>query len=194
MLSGGQSRRFGQDKAALRHPDGRSLLERGCALAAALPARVVVVGPAPPAGVAHATDPGCGPLAALAAAHRAFPAAAGALWLPVDLPCLDAAALQALAAPLPPGVALRVGAGTDGAAGPAVPLPGRVGPAAIARLLAADAAGERSLARALHGLPAAWLGPAGLRAAGADPRALTDADTPDGWAALLGAPPAPPTR
>lgn len=188
MLSGGQSRRFGHDKAALLHPDGRTLLARTCALAAALPAAVVVVGPEAPPGVARCADPGEGPLAALAAAHAAFPEVTEALWLPVDLPCLDLPALRALAAPLPAGIDLRAAAAGH------PPLPGWVGAAAIRRLGPAVAAGERSLRRALEALPALALDAAALDAAGAHPHALRDADTPAGWTALVGTPPAPAAR
>jgi molybdenum cofactor guanylyltransferase len=104
VLAGGASRRMGRDKATLP-VDGVELAVRVVATAARVAAPVVLVAPAGhPAealgrrlGAAVVTDPGAGPLAALAAALAAL-RAPYVLALAADHPCLQVGLLARLLA------------------------------------------------------------------------------------------------
>jgi molybdenum cofactor guanylyltransferase len=189
VLIGGASRRFGSDKASLRVA-GASIVDRvaGCARDAGL--RPVLLGRDPGAvGALEAwawrldDEPDGGPLRAIVTAARAAGSpGAPIVVLPVDLPRVTAAHVALLAAPLGRGAAWRCVA----TGGRAAPLPGALGPVAIAALADAAARGERSLWRALVGVARAELTSADLEAAGLDPRGLHDADTAEAWARLVG--------
>ncbi|GAA5533442.1 putative molybdenum cofactor guanylyltransferase [Deinococcus aluminii] len=94
ITAGGQSRRFGSDKAAARL-EGRTLLEHVAASLAGCPLRLLIAPPGRYAlpgwqGVPD-TRPGEGPLAALEAALQAAQAEVGPGWLAfagVDMPRL----------------------------------------------------------------------------------------------------------
>lgn len=91
VLSGGGSRRMGIDKAALAHPDGGTWLDRARRTLRPWCRLVAVAGPWAPGGVPRLSDApeGAGPLAGIAAAGRAFPAARHFLVLAVDLPLAE---------------------------------------------------------------------------------------------------------
>lgn len=103
ILAGGQSRRMGTDKAALRI-DQSTLLERTAHLARAVTSRVFVIGrerphdwPQPLSDVRFILDehPDCGPLGGLQSAlHNLDKAHHKVLLLACDLPRLNEAALH----------------------------------------------------------------------------------------------------
>ena len=99
VLAGGQSRRFGSDKA-LAMLDGATLLDRAVATLAALCSEVVVVGRdvAPVPVVPDHPAPGMGPLGGIAGALRHANSGGfdAVLSLPVDAVGFDAAGLSAL--------------------------------------------------------------------------------------------------
>jgi len=143
---------MGRDKALLPHPAGGTLLAHAVALALGRAARVVLLSGDgrryPELGLPELADAaaGAGPLGGLVAGLRA---AAGAplLLLPVDLPYLDPAALEALiAAHARGGAPLTVAS----EAGRLSPLPSIWEPACRDAAEAALAAGRL----ALHGLAA----------------------------------------
>ena len=107
MLAGGESRRYGRDKAA-EVVGGSSLLARAAGtLAEVLPRVVVVSSRAPPTRAwPHVPDlrPGRGPLAGIEAAltHAADLGLEGAFVLACDLPLVDAATVRAVIAALRP--------------------------------------------------------------------------------------------
>lgn len=107
VLAGGGSRRMGADKAALPHPDGGSWLDRARSALRPWCRLVAVAGPWVPSGVPRLVDApeGAGPLAGVAAAARAYPAAGHLLVLAVDLPRAAPGRLVA-AAQRRPGVAV----------------------------------------------------------------------------------------
>ena len=107
LLTGGKSRRMGQDKATLSGPDGRPLARRTAALLAAVADLVVEVGPGF-SGMASVSDawPGAGPLAATASGALALRGAGWhgpALVVATDLPGLTEALLRWLAGHPYPG-------------------------------------------------------------------------------------------
>lgn len=102
VLAGGRSSRMGQDKAALVHPDGRTLLRRCHDLLREAGCETIVISlrhdqeiPAGLDGVEIVRDPegaSGGPIAGIVAGMRKDPAADW-LVLACDLPRLDAATL-----------------------------------------------------------------------------------------------------
>ncbi len=176
ILAGGQSRRFGRDKAQVRVGE-RSMLEHVVAAAQPVAAAVVVVGgtgPLPP-GVAHVADlqPAGGPVQAVVAATRAWP---GQPWLLLgcDLPYLDSRLLAWLSQPLDPPFLARIPC----LGGRAQYLVSAWHPAAAAAFETAWAAGCASLREVAASLPHHAVDEAALAHAGLDPRCLQDVDTP----------------
>lgn len=110
LLSGGASRRMGTDKALLPHPAGGTWLEFSLARLAALPLPITLVshhqahqalarplrdGLGHPISVLEELPPREGPLLALDRLMAHHPGQ-GLLLCPVDMPWLEAAALEAL--------------------------------------------------------------------------------------------------
>lgn len=187
LLSGGASRRMGTDKALLPHPAGGTWLEFSLARLAALPLPITLVshhrahhalarplrdGRGQPITVLEEPPPREGPLLAIERLMAHHPGE-GLLLCPVDMPWLEAAALEALL-----GAAAIAAAATPAAPGPAAihlahdgrwlqPLLGvyPAHPRLRERLGAFTAAGGRRLQDWLAGeavVPVA-LPPAGLR-------------------------------
>ncbi len=148
VLAGGQSTRMGRDKAALKLPDGRTLLQRQVDLVRAAGAGSVLVSVQAGSeftgeGVRVVVDglPDAGPLAGIAAGLSAAPAGL-VLVLAVDMPAITAAHLQMLLALATP--ARGVVPVFDGQIEPLVAVyPSTLAASAEARL----AAGQR----AVHG-------------------------------------------
>jgi molybdopterin-guanine dinucleotide biosynthesis protein A len=105
VLAGGRSSRMGRDKAALVHPDGRTLARRACDLLGGAGCESVVLSLREdqeiPPGFSDSDpptvvrDPGVGPLAGIVAGMRLRPDADW-LVLACDLPRLDPATLTTL--------------------------------------------------------------------------------------------------
>ena len=186
ITAGGQSRRFGTDKAAaLLH--GRPLLAHVAGALAAFPDRVLIAPPdryaLPGWRALPDTHPGEGPLAGLEAAL----AAASPGWVAfvgVDLPGLTPAywaALVAVSADVPPGVR-SVQALDD--AGRAQPLGALYHTALRPRVTALLDAGERRLRQAAppeaEAVRTVELGPLGL-----SPALLRNVNTPADLALLV---------
>ncbi len=184
ITAGGQSRRFGTDKAAaLLH--GRPLLAHVAGALAAFPDRVLIAPPdryaLPGWRAVPDTRPGEGPLAGLEAAL----AAASPGWVAfvgVDLPGLTPAywaALVAASADAPPGVR-SVQALDD--AGRAQPLGALYHTALRPRVTALLDAGERRLRQAAppEAVRTVELGPLGL-----SPALLRNVNTPADLALLV---------
>jgi molybdopterin-guanine dinucleotide biosynthesis protein A len=174
LLTGGASRRMGFDKALVRI-GGVPLAQRVGRRARAVGAPALEVGPGHSGlELAPESEPGSGPLAALADGVRALRDrgfSGPALVLCTDLPLIDTATLMTL----------RNWPGSSSV----VPLLGGRPQPLCARWSAADldatpamvAAGERSLQ--------ALLARSGITLTGAiDPRRLSDADTPEELDAL----------
>lgn len=115
VLAGGRSSRMGRDKAALVHPDGRTLARRAFDLLRGAGCEAVVLSLRAdqeiPAGFSDAgpltivrdpAGPGVGPLAGIVAGMRLRPDA-DCLVLACDLPRLDAATLRFLVESKPEG-------------------------------------------------------------------------------------------
>ncbi|MCC7490921.1 MAG: NTP transferase domain-containing protein [Fimbriimonadaceae bacterium] len=176
VLAGGQSRRFGSDKAQAL-VDGRPMLARVVAAARAVVDPVVVIGgqgPLPDGALALPDLlPGGGPVQAVVAATRAWP---GRPWLLLgcDLPYLDPRLLQRLSRPLPLPALVRLPL----LEGRAQYLTSFWSPAAAAAFEAACGRGEQALRRVAGELPQEVLTAADLLAAGLDPAHLRDVDTP----------------
>ncbi len=112
VLAGGRSSRMGSEKAALVHPDGRTLLRRTCELLAAAGCDPVVISlrhgqeiPADAADFTIVRDPvgaDTGPIAGMLAGIRLDPAKN---WIVTacDLPNLDRETLEILIASKRPG-------------------------------------------------------------------------------------------
>ncbi len=155
ILCGGSSRRMGSDKARLAHPAGGTLIEHAIALAAGAAPRVLLLsgdgGRYPETGLLELPDaaPSAGPLGGLVAGLRAADGAP-LLLLPVDLPFLDAAALETLLAAHARGEAPVTVAGE---AGRLCPLPSIWDPACLKPAEAALAAGRRALHALIARLP-----------------------------------------
>jgi molybdopterin-guanine dinucleotide biosynthesis protein A len=155
ILCGGPSRRMGQDKARLAHPAGGTLIEHAVALAAAATPRVLLLsgdgGRYPETGLIELPDaePGAGPLGGLVAGLRAADGAP-LLLLPVDLPFLDAAALELL---LDAQAAGKAPLTVAGEAGRLCPLPSIWDPVCWKPAEAALAAGRFALHALIARLP-----------------------------------------
>ena len=183
LIAGGAGKRFGSPKALARFR-GETLVARGRAVLAQSCDAVVVVAPASmalpvPAGerVADRIE-GAGPLAAIVAGleSRAFDRA---LVLGVDLPRFEVAHARRLLAAWREDAALVPAPG-----GRAQPLASVFGPAAIAPLAAAIAAGRRALVPEVLALRPRLLDDAALVALDVPPACLEDADTPEALARL----------
>ncbi|ADY26544.1 molybdopterin-guanine dinucleotide biosynthesis protein A, putative [Deinococcus proteolyticus MRP] len=184
ILAGGQSRRFGSDKALARL-GGHTLLERVAASLDSCPQRLLLAPPGryalPGWTVQAEARAGEGPLAALETALAWAAAQAGPGWVAlsgVDYPLLTPAVWQVLAAAAGPGhlAAGFLGGGTD-----PEPLPALYHTALLPRVTAALDAGERRLRQPWLEEVGVWLDPL---AAGLPPGTLADADTPADLAAL----------
>ncbi len=154
VLAGGQSRRMGQDKAALVW-QGQTLLERMAQTARQVAPQVLVAGRARPGAWAGPdvpflpdAQPGEGPLRGLEAA-LGFAAPAGTLAVACDMPLLGADALRwlleqtLLSAPAKDGLAVRN-------AGQWEPLFSVYRPRCLTRVRERLAVGQRSLHRLIE--------------------------------------------
>lgn len=159
ILAGGRSSRFGRDKARVEVM-GVPSLERVRAAAEA------VVGD----GVRIHDAPAGGPLGAILESFARWPGR-DLIVLSCDVPLIDAATIERLAAPLDDADA-RVAR----VEGRAQPLAACYRTTAEAPLRAAWDAGERAIVRALDRLVIAWLD--------ASPTRLVDFDTPEDLVAL----------
>lgn len=174
LLTGGASRRLGQDKAEVR-VEGERLVDRSARLLAAVTHPVLEVGPGYTRLVR--VDEGTarrGPLAAVAAAVPALPSGVATLVLAVDMPRLTPALLAALVAHPSPHTVVPV----DGS-GRLQVLCARYSPEALAGAALAVAGGKRAMAALLDAAPYVTEGPqwwAPLAAPGTDP--FADIDTP----------------
>jgi molybdopterin-guanine dinucleotide biosynthesis protein A len=183
VLAGGRSTRMGRDKATLEL-GGERLVDRVVeAVRAALAAagerspRVVVAGDVPGHECVADAVPGLGPVAGLGAAAARLPGAEWLLAVPVDLPALTPAAL----APLLATRGARAAVAHEDHALPALLRAGRPLDEALAAVLAAPRAGDRSVLRLLDLLDVEWIP--------LDPRhapALANANTPAELRAALG--------
>jgi molybdopterin-guanine dinucleotide biosynthesis protein A len=183
ILAGGAGRRMGADKATLV-VDGTAMARRVAAVAAAVADPVVLVAPvghpATAVGLPVVTDPGQGPLAALAAALDALQAE-HVLVLAADHPGLRPELLALL-------LELRVGAPAVACRGPGGFLEPLVAVYERAPALAAArgrGAGDGSLRGLLAAVGARVLEPPSWRPADPDGRSFTDLDTPADLAAWL---------
>jgi len=196
-LCGGQSRRMGQDKALLLHPDGGTWLERTLLLLAGLERPVTLVSHQPShqqaaLGLAQRwgwgdrlellvePEPREGPLLALARLMELHPNQR-LLLCPVDMPWLRPSTLAALvAAPSDPSVILVA---HDGERRQPLlglyPSDGRH----RASIVAATAAGERGLQ--------CWIATVGFQELDLPPETLRNANRPDEAEPLWGGPQGP---
>jgi molybdenum cofactor guanylyltransferase len=176
LLTGGQSRRLGTDKALVRK-EGETLAARGARVLGAVCAPVLEVG-AGASGLPAVREepPGAGPLAALVAGAMALRERGsddGLLLLAVDLPFVEPPLLQLLAA-IDPGEGVVVPL----ADGRQQPLCAHYSPAALRRAGALAAEGERALKALLGAVDVDEIDePAWQRVS--PPRALDDIDTPE---------------
>jgi molybdopterin-guanine dinucleotide biosynthesis protein A len=176
LLTGGESRRMGRDKAVLVHGDGATLAVRLGELLAARCAPTVEVGPGR-SGLRAVPDehPGAGPLAACVTGWRALRAQGHhgpVAVLAVDMPAMTAAALDVVVAHPDAGSVVPV---IDGRP---QPLAARWSDAALGEAARLVADGQRSMAALLEVVP--WTAvrePAFAAAGGA--AAFDDVDTPD---------------
>jgi molybdopterin-guanine dinucleotide biosynthesis protein A len=180
LLTGGASRRLGQDKATLV-VGGERLCDRAARLLAEVADPVLEVGPG------HTwlptVDEGTerrGPLAAVAAGAAALPAGTAALVLAVDMPFVTAALLAALAHHPSPLTVVPVDAG-----GRLQPLCARYSPAALAAAPDLVAAGARAMAALLDADGRAEVD-VEVWAPLAGPAPFADVDTPADLAGLAG--------
>jgi molybdenum cofactor guanylyltransferase len=178
VLAGGASRRMGRDKATLA-VGGVELASLALAAAAQVADPVVLVAPqghpARRLAAAPVTDPGEGPLAALAAALAALDAD-HVLVLAGDHPGLRVELLAHLAglAARAEAVACRRGPRLE----PLVAVYRRTPALALARARLADPAGDRSLAGLLAGLRTLVVEEAQWRPMDPDGRSFVDLDDP----------------
>src|SRR6266511_2051839 len=192
VLAGGASRRMGRDKATMP-VGGVELASRVVAAAARVAAPVVLVAPAGhPAealghrlGVGVVTDPGEGPLAALAAALAAL-TAPHVLVLAADHPAVRAGLLARLVAERGAGqaVACRRGGGLE----PLVTVYEREPALAAARSRLADGP-DRSLRGLLAALRTRVLDEPAWRPLDPDGASFLDLDDPADLAAFQARPP-----
>ena len=184
VLAGGRSARMGTDKAALRHPDGRTLVRRAYDLLLEIGCETVVISLRPDqeippgleglAGLTVVRDPegrSEGPLTGVIAGMKLRPDADW-LVLATDLPRLDAATLAHLAAAKHPNeLFLAYRSESDGLPEPLAAL---YAGAAIPVLVEALAAGFKCPRKILIRNSCRLLEPV-------TPRALDNANTPDDW-------------
>jgi molybdopterin-guanine dinucleotide biosynthesis protein A len=183
LLTGGASRRMGQDKAALPAPDtGESLAGRTARLLAASTSLAVEVGPGwsdLPAIVE--VQRGGGPLVAVAAGRRELCARGWdgpAVVVATDLPHLTLELLSWLVEHPSRRSVVPVALGVP------QPLCARYSPADLDRAGVLVAMGRRSMRDLLDGTDALLVGPEEWSPAAGDPDALADVDTPADLARL----------
>ncbi len=191
VLAGGRSRRMGRDKRLLRF-EGQPLLLRAVQLLTSVADEILVVAPEPPpllvAEARHVADriQGFGVLSGL---HAALSEASfdPVLCIPVDTPLLDEAWLRLIL-----GIARTAGTPCVPLVGGHVhPIPGAY-PRSVREVLEeALKGGGGALHALLPRLGTVYVGEEAARAAGCDPNALANANTPQEWEALVGAPPTP---
>ncbi len=191
LLTGGASRRMGEDKALIEL-GGQRLVDRAAALLTAVADPVIEVGPGWSGLPAVREDPpGSGPLAALSAGAAALRAAGhdgSVLVLAVDMPRVGVELLRFLAG--------RVGTATavPRAGGHPQPMCARYGPDVLAAVDERLAAGGRSLRDLLETLApsgaVSWVEPEEWEPV-AGPEAFADVDTPEDLRRLREAPQGP---
>ena len=186
VLAGGRSQRMGTDKAALYHPDGRTLARRSYDLLVEAGCETVVLSlrheqELPPgfddlAAIRIARDPeglSQGPLGGMIAAMRMHPEA-GWLVLACDLPRLDSASLRNLISSIRPDEAfLSYRSEFDGLPEPLCTL---YAAGCLDVLQQAQADGIRCPRKVLIRHECRLLEPS-------TPRALENANTPEDWQA-----------
>jgi molybdenum cofactor guanylyltransferase len=182
LLTGGASRRLGQDKATLEFR-GERLVDRAARLLEAATSPAIEVGPGW-SGLPWTREdpPGTGPLAAMAAGalllrrggHRG-----PALVLAVDMPLVSGSLLALLARHPSSGCVVPV----DGAGFPQ-PLCARYSPAALAAAPGLSAAGCSSPMALLEHTDVTWLAPAAWEAEAGSPSAFADIDTDEDLARM----------
>lgn len=174
VLAGGRSSRFGRDKRQVV-VDGQTMLEHARAVLAVVCDEVLVCGDG---GDLSDVEAGGGPLQALIAVLRAARTRGhtSVIAIACDMPRLDEATLRALAAPMDSPWLARVPR-TGG--GHLQVLCARWSITALEGLEAAWMAGERSLTRALAGMPIEVRDDF-------DAMALVDVDTPEDLARVVG--------
>ena len=184
LLTGGESRRMGRDKATLV-VGGAGLAARTAALLVQVAAPVLEVGPQHTSlPSVQESPPGGGPLCALAAGWAGLveldcPDSAAVLVVATDLPRLTAGLLAWLACHPGPGCVVPLDTH-----GRAQPLCARY-PIAILGLAAGlVGAGKRSIQALLAEAQVTWVTPLMWQPAAGDPDALCDIDTPADLAAL----------
>lgn len=176
LLTGGQSRRLGTDKAHLGR-DGETLAAHGARVLRSVCSPALEVGSGASGLDTVCEDPaGSGPLAALVAgadalADRGYDGAV--LLLAVDMPFVEPPLLQLLATTDPGG-----GVVVPRAAGERQPLCAVYGAAALDAGRALLAGGDRALKALLHAVAVREIDEDTWRAV-APPNALDDVDTPE---------------
>jgi molybdopterin-guanine dinucleotide biosynthesis protein A len=171
LLTGGTSRRLGQDKSVVVI-GGQRLCDRAMATLSQVSSPVVEVGPGRTSLPAVREDPpGDGPLAAVAAGAAALPSGWGAIVLAVDMPSVTAGFLRKIA--LHPGSGCVVPV----AGGFRQPLCARYSAEALALSAGLVADGHRSMRALLDRVEVIEVP--------ADPDLFTDIDTPEDLQAML---------
>jgi molybdopterin-guanine dinucleotide biosynthesis protein A len=171
LLTGGASRRLGQDKAVVVI-GGHRLCDRAAATLSQVASPVVEVGPGRTSLPATQEDPpGDGPLAALAAGAAALPPGVAVLVLAVDMPSVTAEFLRSIALHPATGCVVPVAGGFRQT------LCARYSPEAVALSVELVADGERSMRALLDRVDVVEVA--------ADPDLFADVDTPEDLQALL---------
>ena len=179
VLAGGRSARMGTDKALIDFC-GRRMIDHVVERLGGLTDRVVVVtkrrddlGPLR-AVVIEDDEPFAGPLPALIAGLRVTGETRNVV-VACDMPFLNPDLLQGLAATLEDDIDAVVPVTADGAQ----PLHAAYGDCAIENLLAATAAGERSLKGSLERLRVRWFPEEAWKPLDPDGRSFLNVNTPD---------------
>ncbi|NEP17106.1 MAG: molybdenum cofactor guanylyltransferase [Leptolyngbya sp. SIO4C1] len=184
ILAGGQSQRMGQDKALLELA-GESLLQRTCQVALSCTPQTFVVTPWPqryqaavPASVGWIQEPVAarGPLIGFAQGLRALGQPDWVLLLACDMPYLEGRVLQHWQAQLdqiPPAAIAALPRSAKGWE----PLCGFYRYAALASL-------ERAIAHNICAFQR-WLATETVAALAAEPRLLTNCNTPEQWQQII---------
>lgn len=184
VLAGGQSSRFGSDKALLE-VDGRTLLQRTVATLHALTDDVIVLGPPARANQVRAVQvlqdeiPGIGPLGGIYTALRARPDT-HALIVAVDMPFLSAALLRFLAA-----LADEADVVLPIVGGRGQQLHALYGPACLAQISAQIAAGDYKIDRFFPLVTVRRVTETEMRPFDPALDSFRNVNTPDLWAAAL---------
>lgn len=184
VLAGGRSRRMGRDKRLLVF-EGRPLLLHAVGLLSPLVQEILVVAPEPPplllseGRFVEDRIPGFGVLSGL---HAALSEAAydPVLCIPVDTPLLDERWLRLLL-----GIARTAGTPCVPLVGGYVhPIPGAYPRSVRPALEEALKGGGGALHALLPRLGTVYVGEEAAKAAGCDPAALANANTPEEWSAI----------